>query len=367
MLSAGNYRTVLVSGALVLLLAIAACWLAGRLEPPTALPTSSATSGVIMNEPLITHMYTADPAAHVFDGQIYIYPSHDLDTRKPPATNNEGDQFDMVDYHVFSMPDVQTRPVDHGEALHIRDVPWASRQMWAPDAAYRNGTYYLYFPARDRDDRFRIGVATSASPTGPFTAQPDFIPGSFSIDPSVFVDEDGQAYMYFGGLWGGQLEKWESGVFDPHAVGPIATQPALGPRVARLKDDMLGFDGQAQGVTITDEKGAPLTAGDRARRFFEASWMHKYNGVYYLSYSTGDTHFLAYATGNDPLGPFVFRGYILPPVLGWTTHHSIVEFRGKWYLFYHDASLSGGVDYQRSIKLAELTYEADGAIRMIEP
>jgi hypothetical protein len=343
-----NYRVLLITLVFGMLLIAGSCLISRSLRSsPTPVPSASHTPVDIMKQPLITNLYTADPSAHVFDGRLYIYPSHD--------------------YHVFSMSDLQTLPVDHGEALHIRDVPWAGRQMWAPDAAFRNDTYYLYFPARDHEDIFRIGVATSTSPAGPFTAQPDFIRGSFSIDPCVFVDDDGQAYMYFGGLWGGQLEKWETGEFNPEAVGPVATQPALGPRVARLTGDMLQFDGAVQGITITDEAGKPLTAGDRARRFFEASWVHKYNGVSYLSYSTGDTHFVAYATGEDPLGPFVFRGYILPPVLGWTTHHSIVEFRGQWYLFYHDASLSGGIDYKRSIKVAELTHNPDGTIRMIEP
>jgi beta-xylosidase len=239
--------------------------------------------------------------------------------------------------------------------------------MWAPDAAFKNNTYYLYFPARDHEGIFRIGVAISKSPAGPFTPQAEFIPGSFSIDPCVFIDDDGQAYMYFGGLWGGQLEKWQTGNFDPTGEEPGGTEPALGPRVAKLSPDMLSFDGSIEEVSITDEEGQPLLAGDHARRFFEASWLHKYNGTYYLSYSTGDTHFIAYATSQNPTGPFVFRGYILNPVVGWTTHHSIVEFQGKWYLFYHDSSLSGGVSNKRSVKVAELIYNADGTIQTIEP
>ncbi len=130
---------------------------------------------------------------------------------------------------------------------------------------------------------------------------------------------------------------------------------------------MLSFDGPAEEISILDEYKAPVLAGENDKRFFEASWMHKYNGVYYLSYSTGDTHHIAYATSDKPTGPFTFRGYILNPVLGWTTHHSIVEFQGKWYLFYHDATLSEGVDYKRNIKVAELTYNADGSIQTIDP
>jgi hypothetical protein len=365
-----SWRTLLVTTGLLFVVALAACLPDRSINTPADSTPAGTDAGLdIMNKPLINHMYTADPSAHVFDGKIYIYPSHDLD-HDPDLiipTTQDGDQFDMEDYHVFSMVDMQSLPVDHGEALHVRDVPWATKQMWAPDAAFKDGTYFLYFPARDQEGLFRIGAATSESPTGPFTPQTDFIPGSFSIDPSVFVDDDGQAYMYFGGLWGGQLEKWETGEFNADATGPVATQPALGPRVAKMSADMLGFDGSVSGISITDGNGKPLTAGDKARRFFEASWMHKYNDTYYLSYSTGDTHYVAYATGESPTGPFVFRGYLLDPVIGWTTHHSIMEFQGRWYLFYHDASLSGGVDYKRSIKVAELTYNPDGSIRLVEP
>ncbi|HEX2996497.1 MAG TPA: glycoside hydrolase family 43 protein [Anaerolineales bacterium] len=330
-----------------------------------ATPTNGT---VVMNKPLITHMYTADPSAHVFEGKIYIYPSHDRDEHTGrPASDNLGSQYDMVDYHVFSMDNMQTPPVDHGEVLHVKDVPWAEKQMWAPDAAFKNDTYYLYFPALDHEGIFRIGVATSKSPAGPFEAEPDYIPGSFSMDPCVFVDDDGQAYMYFGGLMGGQLERWQTGEYDPNGEIPGPGKPMLGPRVAKMSEDMLGFDGPVKEISILDEDGKPVDAGDQTKLFFEASWMHKYNGTYYFSYSTGFSRYLAYATGESPLGPFTFRGQLLSPVLGWTTHHSIVEFDGKWYLFYHDATLSGGVDHMRNVKVAELFYNEDGSIKLIKP
>ena len=343
--------------------------------PVTPVPSSTSISNTpatketmdIFKKPLVTNMYTADPSAHVFEGRMYIYPSHELDHDNPPSNNNEGDQFDMEDYHVFSMENMQTFPVDHGEVLNVKDVPWASKQMWAPDAAFKNGTYYLYFPARDKDHIFRIGVATSKSPAGPFKPEADYIQGSFSIDPCVFVDDDGQAYMIFGGLWGGQLEKWKTGEFDPDGNEPRSNEPALGPRIAKLSADMLSFGGPAQEISILDEYKAPILAGEQDKRFFEASWMHKYNGTYYLSYSTGTGYQIAYATSERPTGPFTFRGYILNPVTGWTTHHSIVEIQGKWYLFYHDATLSKGIDYKRNIKVAELTYNADGTIQIIDP
>ena len=318
------------------------------------------------NTPLVTHIYTADPSAHVFEDKLYIYPSHDVDLNVPD--DDGGDQYQMEDYHILSMDDIGAPVVDHGQALHMRDVPWVSGQMWAPDAAYKNGTYYLYFPAKDKQGVFRIGVATGKNPAGPFAPEPECIPGSFSIDPAVLIDDDGRAYMYFGGLWGGQLEKWQTGSFDPDAGtdSPSGGQPALGPFVAEMSGDMLTFKHAPKEITILDENGVPLTAGDTDRRYFEGPWAHKYNGEYYLSYSTGDTHYLVYATSKSPAGPFTYKGRILEPVIGWTTHHSIVEFKGKWYLFYHDSSLSG-VNHKRCVKFTELNYNADGTIQTIEP
>ena len=312
-------------------------------------------------QPIVTHMYAADPRAHVFAGRLYVYPSHDIDAGIPE--NDEGDHFDMRDCHVLSMDEVGGEVHDHGVALSVADIPWAGRQLWSNDAAEKNGTYYLYFPLKDRDDVFRIGVATSSSPSGPFTPEPSPIEGSFSIDPCAFRDDDGTHYLYFGGLWGGQLQRWRTGTYDPMVPrDPVENGPALGPRVARLRDDMLGFAEPARELRVLDAQGAPILQQDRERRFFEACWMHKHQGQYYLSYSTGDTHLIVYATGDNPYGPFTYRGVVLTPVLGWTTHHSIVEFKGRWYLFYHDASLSGGQTHLRSTKVVELTYRPDGSI-----
>lgn len=316
------------------------------------------------NEPLVKHIYTADPSAHVFEGKLYIYPSHDLDEDIP--SNDNGDQYGMTDYHVLSLDNFNSPCVDNGEALHLRDIPWASKQLWAPDAAYKDGKYYLFFPARDKDGIFRLGVASSSTPVGPFKAEENYIPGSFSIDPAVLVDDDNKAYIYFGGLWGGQLEKWQTGTFIPDATGPDPSQPALGPRVAELSEDMLTFKGALEEISIVDEDGNPILAGDEERRFFEGPWMHKHNGNYYLSYSTGTTHYIVYAMSKSPKGPFTYKGRILNPVLGWTTHHSIVKFEDQWYLFYHDSSLSGGKDNKRSVKYTELKYNEDGTIQTVE-
>jgi len=317
------------------------------------------------NEPLVTHIYTADPSAHVYEGKIYIYPSHD--TNLDLDSNNNGDEYMIEDYHVLSIDGFDSSVVDHGVVLHQDDVPWVKQQMWAPDAAYKNNTYYLYFPARDKDDIFRIGVATSKSPAGPFKPQPDYIKGTFSIDPAVFVDDDNRAYIYFGGLWGGQLEKWQTGTYNHNAKGPKPHEPALGPRVAELSNDMLSLKESATEISIIDENGNPILASDEDRRYFEGPWMHKYNGNYYLSYSTGTTHYIVYAMSKNPQGPFVYKGRILNPVIGWTTHHSITEYEGKWYLFYHDCSLSNGINNKRCVKYVELNYNADGTIKTIDP
>lgn len=324
-----------------------------------------------ISQPLVKHIYTADPSAHVFNGKIYIYPSHDIDAGD--AFDDLGSHFAMEDYHIISMDTPEAAAIDNGPALHVKDVPWAQKQMWAPDAAEKDGQYYLYFPAKDYEGVFKIGVAISDSPTGPFIAQPEAIKDSFSIDPAVFKDDDGSYYMYFGGIWGGQLQRWRTGTFNgeqpesPVAFLPEDHEPALCAKVAKLSNDMLSFSETPKDVMILDEHGAPLLNGDKNRRFFEASWLHKYKGKYYFSYSTGDTHFLCYATGDNPYGPFTYGGRILEPVVGWTSHHSICEFEGKWYLFYHDSSLSKGITHLRSIKVTELEHDEEGKIKTIVP
>jgi hypothetical protein len=305
----------------------------------------------------------ADPAVHVFNGKVFIYPSHDRES--DVKENDNGDHFDMKDYHVFSMDDVENGQVtDHGVVLDLKDIPWAGRQLWDSDVACKDGKYYMYFPLKDKNDIFRIGVAIADRPEGPFVPQGDPIRGSYSIDPCVF-EENGSYYMYFGGIWGGQLQRYRDNKALESASIPAESEAALTARVAKLSEDMLQFAEEPKPVLILNEKGTPLTQGDNKRRFFEASWMHKYNGKYYFSYSTGDTHFLCYATGDSPYGPFTYQGVILTPVVGWTTHHAIVEYKGKWYLFHHDSVPSGGRTWLRSLKVTELTYTPDGKINTI--
>tara|TARA_R110000751_G_scaffold59035_2_gene124173 strand:+ start:2831 stop:3871 length:1041 start_codon:yes stop_codon:yes gene_type:complete len=324
-----------------------------------------------ISKPLVSHIYTADPSAHYFDGKIYIYPSHDIDAGE--AFDDLGSHFAMEDYHVLSMDSIDAEAKDNGVALHVKDVPWAEQQMWAPDAAKKGDKYYLFFPAKAYDGIFKIGVAVSDSPTGPFTPQPNPIKNSFSIDPAVLEDNDGNYYMYFGGLWGGQLQRWRKGVFNPEnpesptAYLPADNEPALLPYVAKLTNDLLEFAEKPKEVEILDKHGNLLLAGDNERRFFEAAWVHKYNEKYYFSYSTGDTHYICYAIGDNPYGPFTYGGRILEPVVGWTSHHSICKVEDKWYLFYHDSSLSKGVTHLRSVKMTEIEHMPDGHIKTISP
>ena len=291
---------------------------------------AASASSLMADNPIIKHIFTADPSAHLYEGKVFIYPSHDQD--KP-------DWFNMVDYHVFSSTNLVDW-TDHGVALHVKDVPWAKEYMWAPDCAYKDGTYFFYFPARDKAGEFRIGVATSTSPAGPFKPEPNPIEGSFSIDPSVFIDDDGAAYMYFGGL--GEHGKAES------------------PMVARMKDNMKEFAETPRRI-----EGADF--------FFEGAWMNKINGTYYLSYSTGNMNkdykpsAIAYATSDSPYGPFKYQGVILKSLGIWTNHHSIINLNGDWYIFYHNGALPGGGKNNRSVCLDRLYFNPDGTIKMVEP
>ena len=315
-----------------------------------------------ISQPLVSHIYTADPSAHVFNGRIYIYPSHDTATGTPE--DDLGSHFNMMDYHILSMDSIGGAVTDHGAALHIKDVPWAGRQMWAPDAAFANNTYYLYFPVKDKKDVFHIGVATGSKPEGPFKAEKEPIKESYSIDPCVFKDDDGSFYMYFGGIWGGQLQRWNNNKYDSSAKNRKPEEMAILPRIAKLNKDMKSFAEPVKEIKVVDKDGKTFTEKDNDKRFFEASWMFKYKGKYYFTYSTGDTHFICYASGDNPYGPFTYQGVVLNPVDGWTNHQSIVEIKGKWYLFYHDVQLSGKT-HLRNVKVTELKFNDDGSIQTV--
>lgn len=289
--------------------------------------------------PFITHMYTADPSARVFNDTLYVYPSHDKD---------DAVKFTMDDWHVFSTTNMKTW-TDHGVALSLTDLSWASFQAWAPDCIYRNGKYYFYYPV----EHSKIGVAVGDKPTGPFvdplnkplihTNSEGVVCNRDFIDPAVFIDDDGQAYLYMGQL----------------VVNAI-----------KLNEDMISYDGNVYLLEGTDD-------------FFEAVWMHKYKGNYYLSY-VGESGEIKYGMSKNPLGPFEYKGVIFPKMNSGTNHHSIVEYKGEWYMFYHNSDLYyknnpdieekfgwGHKDsphpYRRSICFDKLFYNADGTIQMVVP
>lgn len=334
-----------------------------------------------MKEPryLFPSDYMADPSANVFNGRLYIYPSHDRDSGE--AFDDDGGHFQMRDYHVLSLDDVANGAItDHGVILDVDQVAWAEKQMWDNDVVEKDGKYYLVFSAKDYNGVFHLGAAVADKPEGPFIPQPHPIRGSFSIDPCMFKDDDGEIYCYYGGLWGGQLQ-WYSltpQTTEPEnsvVMGPApdkktpmflpADSNAVPSLVARMSADVLQFAEAPHPVVIVDDNGEPLKAGD-PHRFFEASWMHKHNGKYYFSYSTGDSHLLCYAIGDSPYGPFTFKGVVLDPVVGWTTHHSIVKFNDEWFLFYHDCVPSDDTTWLRSLKVQKLYYNEDGTIQKVK-
>ncbi|MBK5244225.1 MAG: family 43 glycosylhydrolase [Eubacteriaceae bacterium] len=282
-----------------------------------------------IGNPIFRNIYTADPSAHVWkDGRLYVYPSHDV---APPRG------CDLMDkYHVYSTDDM-VHWKDHGEMLSSEDVPWGRKEggfMWAPDCAYKNGTYYFYFPhpsGTDWDTTWKIGVATSKSPASGFKVQ-GYIHGlDPMIDPCVFVDDDDQVYLFYGG--GGTCK----GV--------------------KLKDNMMEVDGKIKNMEGLED-------------FHEATWVHKRNGVYYLSYSDnhdegGKHNRMRYATSNSPLGPWKYQGIYMEPTDSYTDHGSIVKFKGEWYTFYHNSILSGN-DWLRSVCVDKLFYNSDGTIKMVK-
>ena len=290
--------------------------------------TASATN------PLILDQFTADPTARVFEGRVYVYASHDI--REPPGYTGRKNWFVMEDYHVFSSANL-TDWTDHGVILTQKDVPWADPNafaMWAPDCVFKDGKYYFYFPTKDQNGEKRIGVAISDKPAGPFKPQPNYIAGVVGIDPDVFIDKDGSAYM-----------SW-------------SRNDAL--VMAKLKPDMLEIDGEIKALDNLPKKGLQ-----------EGPFMLERKGVYYLTYPhvANKIERLEYATGYSPMGPFTWAGVLLDESGSgcWTSHHSIVEYQGQWYLFYHDRDLSPDFDKRRSIRADQLHFNDDGSIRKVTP
>jgi hypothetical protein len=285
--------------------------------------------------PIITDQFTADPSARVFNGRVYVYPSHDI---RAPESFTRKDWFCMEDYHVFSSSNL-TDWTDHGVIVSQDKVDWvnsASYSMWAPDCIERNGKYYFYFPANVKADHgrgFGIGVAVADNPTGPYTPQSEPIKNVHGIDPCVFIDKDGQAYIYY-------------------SMGRIFA--------AKLNDNMLELVSEPQVMEDLPKQG-----------LIEGPFVFERKGIYYLTYPhvENKTERLEYATGDNPMGPFAMRGVIMDelPSGCWTNQPSIIEFNNQWYLFYHDNDLSPEFDKNRSARIDSLFFNADGTIRKVSP
>jgi hypothetical protein len=292
------------------------------------------TNNLSAQNPLVMDQFTADPTARVFEGKIYIYPSHDI-----LAEEGKGKigWFCMADYHVFSSENL-TDWTDHGVIVSQNKVDWVdstSYSMWAPDCIYRNGKYYFYFPAgaKDKAKRGGIGVAIADKPYGPFKPMPQPIEGIGGIDPNVFIDKDGQAYLI-------------------SAMGKIF--------IAKLKDNMLELADKPREI-----ENLP-TAGLK-----EGPFLFERNGIYYLTYPHVQNKIerLEYATSNHPMGPYKVTGVIMDesPTGCWTNHQSIVEYKNQWYLFYHHNDLSPNFDKARSIRADSLFFNEDGTIKKVIP
>jgi beta-xylosidase len=270
------------------------------------------------NNPVIRHIRTADPSAHVWeDGKVWMYTSRDAED----AVNYNS----MDGYRAFSSTDM-VNWTDHGEVLHSRDIPWGAKGwMWAPTAIYKNNKYYLLYPhsVKGSKDDMRCGVAVSDVPQGPFK-DIGWIKGVEGqwLDPCVFTDDDGKTYLYWG---------------------------VREPKMALLKDNLLELAETPRSIVYG------------AKNFFEASYMHKYNGKYYYSYNAGLGGF--YAMGDSPYGPFEYKGAINPKQR--QDHHSIVEYKGQHYFFYHWQGWNGGSKFRRNTCIEYLYYNEDGTIQEI--
>lgn len=278
----------------------------------------------------ITARFSADPSPHVFNGVFHVYATDDA--------SNSGKYWDSTSWRLYTSPDLKTW-TDAGVPLDVSVFKWAKSdaKAWAPEAAYRDGRYFFYAPVGGD----KIGVAVSDRSDGGFVdARSDALvdkardanAGDEPIDPAVFIDKNGQAYLYFG---------------------------TRVPKVVKLRPDMKTLDGPILDLQITG------LSKEARRTYGEAPFLHERGGVYYFSYSTGWPGQIRYATGSSPLGPFQDRGVVLDYLKISTNHQAIVEHEGKTWLFFHDSLLPGGGSHRRSIAVTPLHYEADGSIRPV--
>src|SRR3954454_8570589 len=288
------------------------------------------------DNPIIQTIYTADPAPLVYNGRVYLYTGHDEDAST---------YFTMKEWRVWSSTDM-VNWTDHGSPLNLATFTWASANAWAGQTVYRNGKFYWYVPMTVRaTGAMAIGVAVADSPTGPFRdALGHPLVGNGEIDPTVFVDDDGQAYLYWGNpnLW-----------------------------YVKLNDDMISYAGSPTKTSLTTAGFGTRSNTDRATAYEEGPWFYKRGSLYYIVYpADGTPEKISYTTSSAPLGPWMYRGDIMAKETGagasFTNHPGVVDYKGKSYFLYHNAALPGGGGYKRSVCVEELTYNPDGTIPTIK-
>lgn len=289
------------------------------------------------DNPIIQNIFAPDPAPMVYDDTVYLYTTHDED-------ETVGNFYTMLNWHAFSSKDM-VNWTSHGQIFSLDDISWANDRAWAAQCVERNGKFYLYVPVKAEKSGICIGVGVSDSPTGPFKdaiGKPLVDEGDWNdIDPTVYIDDDGQAYLYFG-------------------------NPQL--RYVKLNDDMVSYSGKVEKFDMTVEAFGPGRSEDSAS-YAEGPWFYKRNNLYYMVYpafgSSGGEN-ISYSTSESPTGPWTFGGKILEPNNCFTIHPGVVDYHGKSYLFYHGNSLDKTSSYHRSTAIEEITYGEDGTIPYIE-
>ncbi|MBB5783268.1 family 43 glycosylhydrolase [Nonomuraea jabiensis] len=285
------------------------------------------------DNPIVQTIYTADPAPLVHNGRVYLYTGHDEDGST---------YFTMKEWRVWSSADM-VNWTDHGSPMSVATFSWASADAWAGQAVYRNGKFYWYVPVKDRaSGQMAIGVGVSNSPTGPFTdaiGRPLVRNGE--IDPTVFIDDSGQAYLYWGNpnLW-----------------------------YVRLNPDMISYSGSPTQIPLTTAGFGTRTGNaSRPTLYEEGPWVYKRNGLYYNVFAAKCcSEFIGYSTAPGPTGPWTYRGTVMPTQgSSFTNHPGIIDFNGGSYFFYHNGALPGGGGYTRSVAVEKFSYNADGTIPTI--
>lgn len=294
---------------------------------------------VTAQNPIVQTVYTADPAPMVYKDTVFLYTGHD---------ENKSTWFTMKDWRAYSTTDM-VNWTDRGTPLSLETFSWAKKDAWAGQCIYRGGKFYWYVPVNQSNGKgMAIGVAVSSSPTGPFKdalGKPLIHSGNGDIDPSVFIDDNGQGYLY----WGNPYLKY-----------------------VRLNQDMISYEGEIVNVPLTKE-GFNVRYKDADKRpsaYEEAPWLYKRKGLYYLLYAAGGVpEHLAYSTSNIATGPWSYRDTIMTIIKkggAFTNHPGLIDYKGKSYFFYHNGALPGGGGFTRSVAVEEFKFNPDGTIPRIE-